>query len=131
MIGTTSVGVGTPAPLRRRVAKQPHGSRPQTVGMPGPVASSDGPTPEERATADLVKALRETGNLRPLVAVLRAPDGGPERARDALLLLGELDVELLVQVALDTLIDDHVDDPALALQTRREIRGADPSGTHS
>jgi hypothetical protein len=90
------------------------------------VASSEAPTPEERQTADLVKALRATGNLHPLVAVLREPDGGPERARDALMLLGELDLELLVQVALDTLIDEHVDDPAKARQTRRQIRGESP-----
>ena len=87
------------------------------------MAASEGQTPEERETAELVKALRETGNLRPLVAVLRNTDGGPERARDALLSLGELDLELLVQVALDTLTHDYVEDPGLAHQTRREIRG--------
>jgi hypothetical protein len=91
------------------------------------VASSEAPSPEERQTADLVKALRATGNLHPLVAVLREPDGGPERARDALLLLGELDLELLVQIALDTLIEEHVVDSARARQTRRQIRG-DSSG---
>jgi hypothetical protein len=80
-------------------------------------------TEEERTTAGLVKAVRSTGNLRPLVAVLRQSDGGPERARDALLMLGELDLDLLVQVALDTLIDDHLEDPALAPQTRRAARG--------
>jgi hypothetical protein len=95
------------------------------------VASSDAPTPEERATGELVNALRATGNLRPLVSVLREPDGGPERARNALLLLGELDVELLVQVALDTLIDDYVEDPALAQQTRRQIRGQSPGAAPS
>jgi hypothetical protein len=89
------------------------------------VAALEEPTPEERETAELVKALRATGNLRPLVAVLRNPDGGPECARDALLLLGELDLELLVQVALDTVIHDYVEDPGLAHQTRREIRGSD------
>jgi hypothetical protein len=87
------------------------------------VTSFERPTPQERETAELVKALRETGNLFPLVSILRGADGGPERARDALLLLGELDVELLVQIALDTLIDDHFEDPALAQQTRRVIRG--------
>lgn len=80
-------------------------------------------SPEDRKTAELVKALRATGNLRPLVSVLRESDGGPERARDALLMLGELDLDLLVQVALDTLIDDYVEDPALAHQTRRHISG--------
>ncbi|MEA2169630.1 MAG: hypothetical protein QOF76_2930 [Solirubrobacteraceae bacterium] len=87
------------------------------------MAASEEHTPEERKTAELVKALRETGNLRPLVAVLRGHDRGPERARDALLLLAELDPELLAQVALDTLIDDYVEDPALAQQTRRLVRG--------
>jgi hypothetical protein len=82
-------------------------------------------TPEELETAELIKALRTTGNLRPLVAVLRNADGGPERARDALLMLGELDVELLVQIALDTMIHDYVEDPGLAHQPRREIRGND------
>lgn len=87
------------------------------------MAAPESPTPQELATAELVKTLRATGNLRPLVGVLREEESGPERARDALLLLGELDLELLVQVALDTLIDDYVSDPALAHQTRREIRG--------
>jgi hypothetical protein len=95
------------------------------------VASSEAPTPEELQTADLVKTLRTTGNLHPLVALLRAPDGGPERARDALLLLGELDLELLVQVALDTLIEEHVEDPARARQTRRQIRPESPGAASS
>jgi hypothetical protein len=98
------------------------GARP-CGGYPGRVASIEGPAANEHEITELVKALRATGNLRPLVTVLRELDGGPERARDALLMLGELDLELLVQVALDTLIDDYVDDPALAHQTRRQIRG--------
>ena len=83
------------------------------------MAASETPTPQELATAELVKALRATGNLRPIVTVLREDESGAERARDALLLLGELDLELLVRVALDTLIDDCVADPALAHQSRR------------
>ncbi len=86
------------------------------------MAVTEVPTPEERETAELITALRATGNLAPLLTVLCGADGGPERARDALLLLGELDVELLVQIALDTLIDDHIEDPALAVQTRRVVR---------
>jgi hypothetical protein len=89
------------------------------------MAALEEPTPEEYETAELIKALRATGNLRPLVAVLRNADGGPERARDALLMLGELDLELLVQIALDTMIHDYVEDPGLAHQTRRAIRGGD------
>ena len=64
-----------------------------------------------------------------VLGVATAAGVGPERARDALRLLGELDLELLVQVALDTLIDDYVNDPALALQNRRAARGEpDPAG---
>jgi hypothetical protein len=95
------------------------------------MAASEGQTPEELETAELVKALRETGNLRPLVAVLRNADGGPECARDALLLLAELDAELLVQIALDTMIHDYVEDPGLAHQTRREVRGNDDGAARS
>lgn len=57
-------------------------------------------------------------------------DTGPERARDALRVLGDLDIELLVQLALDTLIDQYVEDPGVAHQTRRERRGEgdEPTG---
>jgi hypothetical protein len=46
-------------------------------------------------------------------------------------LLGEFDLELLVQVTLDTLIDAYVEDPGLAHQTRREIRGSDAGAAPS
>lgn len=85
----------------------------------------DGLTPDEQRTADLVDRLRETGNLHPLLDALRGGQAGPERARDALQLLGELDLQLLVQVALDTLISDHLADPAQAVQDRRVIRGGE------
>ena len=78
---------------------------------------------EERETLELVQELIQTGNLQPLVARLRAGQTGPESARDALKMLGDLDLDLLVQLALDTLIDQYVDDPGLAHQTRRESRG--------
>jgi hypothetical protein len=71
---------------------------------------------------ELVEVLVATGDLRPLVPLLRA-DGGPEHARQALCLLGALDADLLVQVALNTLIADYVDDPAVAEQLRLEVRG--------
>jgi hypothetical protein len=113
------------------VAKQRGAAARSGGGYSGPVASSEAPTPEELQAADLVKALRATGNMHPLVAVLREGDGGPERARDALMLLGELDLELLVQVALDTLIEEHVEDPARARQTRRQMRGETPGDASS
>ncbi len=87
------------------------------------MAAEREPTAAERETLDLVQDLVESGSLHPLVARLRAGDTGPERARDALRVLGELDLDLLVQVALDTLIDQYVEDPGLAHQTRRETRG--------
>jgi hypothetical protein len=76
-------------------------------------------TPAERATADLVNELVASGNLRPLVEALRNGDRGPEDARDALRLLADLDVDRLVQIALDTLIVEYVEDPGLAHQPRR------------
>lgn len=81
------------------------------------------PTAEERQTLELVQSLIESGNLHPLIARLRTGETGPERARDALKVLGDLDRELLVQLALDTLIEQYVEDPGLAHQTRRASRG--------
>lgn len=89
------------------------------------MADMDGLTPDEQRTADLVERLRDTGNLQPLIDALRAGEAGPERARDALQLLGELDLLLLVQVSLDTLIRDYVAQPRLAVQNRRVVRGPD------
>ncbi len=82
--------------------------------------------PEEQATAELAARLRESGNLHPLVALLRDGEIGPERARDVLRVLAELDQELLLQITLDGLIDAYVDDPGLAHQPRRVTRGAGP-----
>lgn len=79
-------------------------------------------TPGAGATHDLVEALRETGNLHPLIARLRGGDVGPESARDALLVLGRRDLELLVQISLNTLISEYVADPGLAHQPRRDKR---------
>jgi hypothetical protein len=81
------------------------------------------PSERESDTIFLVGLLRATADTTPLISLLRGADGGPERARDALSLLGELDRELLVQVALDALIDGNFADPALAEQTRRVVRG--------
>lgn len=86
------------------------------------MAADDVLTAEERETLELVQNLVESGNLHPLIARLRARETGPERARDALKTLGELDLDLLVQLALDTLIDQYVEDPGVAHQTRRETR---------
>ena len=80
------------------------------------------PIQQERETIALVGLLESERQRH----VARRPPsrcgGGPERARDALSLLGELDRELLVQVALDALIDANVADPAAAAQTRRVMR---------
>lgn len=79
-------------------------------------------TPAERSNVDLVQRLVATGNLRPLIEALRNGDRGPEDARDALRLLADLDVDRLVQVALDTLITEYVEDPGMAHQSRRHPR---------
>jgi hypothetical protein len=84
--------------------------------------TQEDPLEHESDTIFLVGLLRATADTKPLVALLRGADGGPERARDALSLLGELDRELLVQVALDALIDGNFADAAAAAQTRRVVR---------
>jgi hypothetical protein len=87
------------------------------------VASPDEPTAEEHAAIlRLVAQLRADGDTTPLVALLKAGREGPERARDALTILAELDPELIVQVVLDALIQAHVDDHVAAPQTRRVTR---------
>lgn len=79
--------------------------------------------PEERATLELVRELVASGNLHPLIARLRDGEIGPESARDALRVLAELDPDLLVQITLDSLITTYLDDPGLAHQPRRAVRG--------
>lgn len=78
---------------------------------------------EEQETIELVTALRNTGNLHPLIARLRNGEIGPERARTALRVLRDYDIDLLAQVALDTLITEYVEDPGIAHQPRRDTRG--------
>ena len=86
-------------------------------------AFADDLSPEESATLELVRQLVATGNLHPLIARLRDGELGPESARDALRTLGELDLELLVQITLDGLVTTYLEDPGLAHQPRREVRG--------
>jgi hypothetical protein len=86
------------------------------------VAADDEPTAEEREALALARRLIASADTGPLIASLRAGDGGPERARDALALLAELDPDLIVQVALDALIQAHLSDPAAARQSRRVVR---------
>ncbi len=78
---------------------------------------------EEQATLDLVTQLVASGNLHPLITRLRDGELGPESARDALRVLAELDLDLLVQITLDSLIMTYVEDAGLAHQPRREVRG--------
>ena len=81
---------------------------------------------EEQATLGLVTELVATGNLHPLIARLRDGQLGPESARDALRTLGELDLDLLVQITLDGLVTTYLDDPGLAHQPRRVVPGEPP-----
>jgi hypothetical protein len=89
------------------------------------VAYVDDLPSEERTTIELAGQLRDSGNLHPLIARLRDGEVGPERARDALRLLGELDLDLLVQITLDGLITAYLEDPGLAHQPRRVVRSDD------
>src|SRR6185312_17271763 len=80
------------------------------------MAFADDLWPEEQATLELAAQLRNSGNLHPLIARLREGDVGPESARDALRVLAELDLDLLVQITLDSLITAYLVDPGLAHQ---------------
>ena len=74
-----------------------------------PPAMDEELTPAERASTELVRRLVSTGNLRPLVQAMRDGEQGPEDARVVLATLGELDRDRLVQIALDSLINEYVD----------------------
>jgi hypothetical protein len=91
--------------------------------MASEMAFAEEPSTEERATLKLVSQLVASGNLHPLIARLRDGEIGPESARDALRVLAELDPGLLVQITLDSLITTYLDDPGLAHQPRRAVRG--------
>jgi hypothetical protein len=86
------------------------------------MASVDDLSAEERTTIELAGQLRDSGNLHPLIARLRDGEIGPERARDALRVVADLDPDLLVQIALDALISVYLADPGLAHQPRRAVR---------
>jgi hypothetical protein len=90
--------------------------------MPSP-ADADA---EERETVELVKTLRAIGDLRHVITVLRQSDDGPERAREALLALGELDLDLLVRMMLTTLLDAVGEHPAGDPETGRATPGGEP-----
>jgi hypothetical protein len=82
--------------------------------------------PEDRGTVELAARLRDSGNLNPLIARLRDGQIGPESARDALHVLTEFDIDLLVQITLDSLINEYLDDPGLAHQPRRVVPDDEP-----
>ncbi len=90
--------------------------------MASEMAFADELSPEERATLELVRQLAASGNLHPLIARLRDGEIGPESARDALRVLAELDLDVLLQIALDGLISGYLEDPGLAHQPRRVVR---------
>jgi hypothetical protein len=90
------------------------------------MAFADDVSTEEQATLELATELRGSGNLHPLIARLREGDMGPESARDALRVLAELDLDLLAQITLDSLITAYLVDPGLAHQPRRSVRGEEP-----
>jgi hypothetical protein len=87
------------------------------------MAFDDDLSPEEEATLGLATQLRDSENLHPLIERLRDGDIGPESARDALQVLAELDLDLLVQITLDSLLTTYVPDAGLAHQPRRAVRG--------
>ena len=63
----------------------------------------------ERMIVDLVAQLHDDGESAPLTALVHRGQEGLAHAREALEVLGELDPQLLVQVALDALICVHLE----------------------
>ena len=90
------------------------------------MAFADDLSLEEQATLELATELVATGNLHPLIARLRDGEVGQESARDALRILAELDLDLLVQITLDSLVTTYLDDPGRAHQPRRVVAGERP-----
>jgi hypothetical protein len=86
------------------------------------VASDDQPIANEDEVLALVRKLRADGDTTPVIALLKDGPDGPERVRDALTILAEIDPELIVQVVLDALLRAHLDDDGAAHQPRRVIR---------
>ena len=123
---TVSDGTGTGTEVSMRFNLDA-GRRELMIETPTHTATSaiDKPSAEEHATLELVTELARTGSLHPLIARLRNGETGPESARDALQVLGEYDLSMFVQVTLDTLIEQDVEDPGLAVQPRREVREDD------
>jgi hypothetical protein len=87
------------------------------------MADDDQPTAAQQEVLSLARRLRADGDTAPLMTLLKDGREGPERVRDALMLLAELDAELIVQVALDALLRAPVDDHHAAHQTRRVTQG--------
>jgi hypothetical protein len=84
-----------------------------------PVANPDEPpTGQEQTNVFLLAKLRADGNNASLIALLQRGREGRARLRDALTILGELDPDLIVRVAVDALIQAH----AAARQTHRAFR---------
>ena len=84
---------------------------PPAPGSVGPSGAVDEPTPAEHATVGMVGKLLASGTLEPLTQALESGEQGLVEARDVLRMLVEFDRERLVQIALDSLIDENVDRP--------------------
>ena len=78
------------------------------------MANDDPQTADEEQTLSLVRQQRAEVDTAALITSLQDGRRGPERVRDALTLLAELDPDLIVQIALDALIQAHINDAAAA-----------------
>ena len=68
-------------------------------------AATEDLTPTERAATGLAQKVIQTGSLAPLIEAVQAGAPGPEHAGEALKLVIELDLDLLVKLAVDALAD--------------------------
>ena len=74
--------------------------------------TTDAPSIDEQTSIDLVATLLDTGNLHPLIPLMRGQHGR-EQARDALRVLSDYDAEMLVQFVLEHLADPNATQAAL------------------
>jgi hypothetical protein len=75
-------------------------------------------TAHERAIVGVAAELRANVDAASITALVRGGSEALECVREALEVLGELDPQLLVGVALHALVCAHVDDPGAARQSR-------------
>jgi hypothetical protein len=78
---------------------------PAGIGYIGGISTSADQNPDELVAGHVVASLQDGGDWRILYDLLGDPPGNPEAVRGALLLLADYDDRMVVQVALEALVE--------------------------